>query len=72
MALLLCGHFSVAFAQEQGPAGKSDPARGKASAQPAYPRTSLATGYLVDSSWPVRTKEQVWGAMAGIALGCGG
>src|SRR5260370_4255737 len=49
-------------AQERLPASKPG-------VQPSYPRTSLASGYLVDLSWPSRPKELAWGAMAGIALG---
>ena len=35
-----------------------------------YPRTNLATGYEVVSSWPARPKDLTWGAMAGIADQC--
>ena len=36
--------------------------------RPSYPRTNLSTGYEVVPSWPARSKDLTWGAVAGIAI----
>jgi len=59
--LLFCLVRTIA-AQEREPAPKR-------TLHPLYPRTNLATGYEVISTWPAHPKELVWGEMAGIAIG---
>jgi hemin uptake protein HemP len=58
---LVCCLASGLAAQEREPAPKS-------AKRPSYPRTNLSTGYEVVPSWPVRPKELMWGAVAGIAI----
>jgi hypothetical protein len=47
----------------------AEPRPSPQSVQSANPRTSLATGYAVDSGWPTRSTALDWGAVAGIAIG---
>ena len=47
----------------------AEPRPSPQSVQSANPRTSLATGYAVDSGWPTRSPALDWGAVAGIAIG---
>jgi DNA-binding beta-propeller fold protein YncE len=35
---------------------------------PQYPRVSVATGYVVDSTWPKRPASATWEAVSGIAV----
>ncbi len=58
---LLCCLAPALAAQEREPAPKI-------AMRPSYPRTNLSTGYEVVSSWPARSKNLMWGAVAGIAL----
>jgi hypothetical protein len=62
LLLVLFGLVPAIAAQEREPTAKQ-------TVRPSYPRTNLATGYEVISSWPKRPKDLVWGAVAGIAIG---
>jgi hypothetical protein len=58
--LLFCLGPALA-AQEREPASKI-------AMRPSYPRTNLSSGYEVVPSWPARSKDLPWGAVAGIAI----
>jgi NHL repeat len=61
VTLLLCYLAPALAAQEREQALKIG-------VRPSYPRTNLSTGYEVVPSWPTRSKELAWGAVAGIAI----